>query len=84
MDNETETGEISSPRQNQKIKICCQQVASEIWKEKPEMTIADAVRDDMIQKYAGGGYFQDETVRGWIKEVAPPEVRSRKGRPRKK
>lgn len=77
--------EANSPslRQNQAAKIACQQIATVIWQKEPSRRIADVVRDEMIQEYAGAKYFNDDTVREWIKVVAPAEVRARRGRPRK-
>lgn len=70
-------------RTNQRIKIACQQMAGVIWKNEPNRTIISIVRDELVQKYGGARHYEEETVREWIKEVAPSEVRSRRGRPRK-
>lgn len=70
-------------RINQQIRITCQQIACEIWKNEPNRTIASIVRDELVQKYGGARHYEEETVREWIKEIAPSEVRSRRGRPRK-
>jgi hypothetical protein len=37
----------------------------------------------LIQKYGGANFYQEETVREWLKQVAPREVKNRRGRPRK-
>lgn len=71
-------------RKNQQTKLFCQQVAREIWREQPDRTIPSIVEDEWLQKYTGASYYQLDTIKGWIKEVAPPEVRSRRGRPKKK
>lgn len=68
---------------NQEARIACQQIARNIWKSEPERTIASIVKDDLIQKYGGAGPYADDTVRGWIKKVAPLSVKSRRGRPKK-
>jgi len=73
----------TSLKQNQMSRIACQQVAKEIWANDISRTIPSIVHDELIQKYAGGRHYQDDTVKGWIKEVAPQEVKSRRGRPRK-
>lgn len=70
-------------RPSQSARIACQQIASVIWKDDSERTIASVVRDDLIQKYGGGSYFADSTVTDWVKQVAPPHVRARRGRPKK-
>lgn len=69
-------------RPSHEARIACCQIATAIWREDPTRTIASVVRDELVQKYGGGAHFNDETVRAWIKVVAPPEVR-RPGRPRK-
>jgi hypothetical protein len=35
-------------------------------------------------KYGGGQYYSEEVVRRWVKDVAPPEVSAKPGRPKKK
>lgn len=83
--NSTNLDEISHSklRDSQIARICCQKIASTIWKGEPDRTIASLVKDELIQKYGGADHFQEETVRGWLKEVAPLEVKSRRGRPPK-
>lgn len=77
--------EASNPslRQNQLAKIACQQIAVAIWQKEPSRRIAEVIRDELIQEYGGAKYFNDDTVREWIKVVAPADVRARRGRPRK-
>lgn len=70
-------------RPNQEAKIACQQIARALWKENPDRHIGHVAKDELIQKYGGGNCFVPETVEGWIKSVAPPHVRNRRGRPRK-
>ena len=70
-------------RDCQRIKLVCQQIAIVIWKEDKSRTIASLVKDELIQKYGGGCYYEDDTVREWLKKVAPVEVKNRRGRPRK-
>lgn len=70
-------------RRNQETRIACQQIAKAIWQDEPDRTIASVVKDELIQKYGNGGFYVDETVRDWVKVVAPPHVRGRRGAPRK-
>lgn len=72
-----------SLRHNQRIKIVCQQIASVIWKEDKTRSYPSVVKDELIQKYGGAAPYEDDTVREWLKHVAPPEVKNRRGRPRK-
>jgi len=69
-------------RPSQETAIACQQIAKAIWKKDPTRTIASVVKDPLLQEYGGAAHFQDETVREWVKQVAPPHVR-KPGRPRK-
>lgn len=73
----------SKMRPNQEARIACQQIAKVIWQNESDRTIASVVKDELIQKYGGGSFYVDETVREWIKVVAPPHVRNRRGAPRK-
>ncbi|SDH96940.1 hypothetical protein [Nitrosomonas sp. Nm132] len=70
-------------RANQKAKIACQQIAGKIWVDDLHRTIPSIVEDELIQKYGGGKHYDSETVYEWIREIAPPEVKNRRGRPRK-
>lgn len=70
-------------RENQRIRIACQQIAMAIWRKEPNRTIASMVKDERIRELGGGGYYFPETVREWISKVAPAHVRQKRGRPRK-
>ncbi|TLN00322.1 hypothetical protein FDZ73_19790 [bacterium] len=74
----------ASLRRNQIATIACQQIAKAIWSKDPTRRIADVIRDELIQEYGGAKYFNEATVREWIKTSAPPDVRANRGRPRKK
>ncbi len=69
-------------RRNQVTRIACQQIAKGIWEREPDRTIASVVTDDLIQHYGDGGFFVDDTVREWVKAVAPEHVSKRRGRPK--
>lgn len=69
-------------RPSQETAIACQQIAKAIWKKEPTRTIASVVKDSLLLEYGGAAHFQEETVREWVKHVAPPHVR-KPGRPRK-
>jgi hypothetical protein len=72
-----------SLRENQVARLCCQRIASQLWKDDKTRTIASVVQDKLIQKYGGGAHYENDTVRKWIREVAPPEVKNHRGRPKK-
>ena len=71
-------------RHSQIAHIVCKQIASEIWRKYPDRSIADVIRDNLIQEYGGAKHYDEETVRSWINVLAPEEVRKRRGRPSKK
>ena len=71
-------------RPNQEAAIACRQIAKAIWKDDPSRTIASVIKDELIQRYGGAAPFVDDTVREWIKVVAPPHIRNHRGRPKKK
>lgn len=73
----------SSLRRNQLTKIACQQIATVIWQKDPSRRIAEVIRDELIQEYCSAKYFNDDTVREWVKAVAPAAVSARRGRPPK-
>jgi hypothetical protein len=70
-------------RHNQEARIASRLVAANIWKLDSDRSIASVIRDDVIQKLCGANRYDEDTIREWIKDIAPPEVRARRGRPRK-
>ena len=66
-----------------RFRTASQVIAEAIWKQKPETTIAAMVQHDIIQNYGGAKTYGDAAVRRWVKEVAPPEVSAKRGRPKK-
>jgi hypothetical protein len=74
------SGKLGTMRPNQNARLVCQQIAKEIWRDDPTRTIASVVDDELIQKYGGGMRYDKDTVRDWIKDVAPPGVKERRGR----
>lgn len=63
--------------------IACQEIAKNLWKADPSLTIAALIEHEAIKVLGGGQFNAPEVVRRWIAEVAPPEVKARRGRPRK-
>jgi hypothetical protein len=64
-------------------RIACQQIAKQLWRKDPALTITAIVQHQAIQEYAGGAHYVPEVVRRWISQAAPEEVKKRRGRPRK-
>lgn len=71
-------------RPNQEIRLACQQIATAIWAKETDRTIASVVKDPLVQEYGGARHYNDETVREWVKAVAPDGVKNRRGRPKNK
>lgn len=65
-------------------KPVCQAIARTLWDISPQMTIADMCKHDAVQRYGNGRLYKGEhTLRDWLSEVAPPEVKGKRGRPKK-
>jgi len=65
-------------RPNQRAKNKCREVARNLIKRNPTITIAAAIRhEDMIEvlKKKDGSLYLDDTVRGWIKVLWPEKLR---------
>lgn len=73
----------SKMRDDARFRIASQVIAEAIWKQQPETTIAGMVQHDLVQNYGGAKHYGEESVRRWIKLVAPPEVSAKRGRPKK-
>jgi hypothetical protein len=70
-------------RPSQKAKLECRDIAESIWKDNPDITIADMIRDDGIvqaSKKKNGALYTEKTVRDWIKDLCPNRS---PGRPKK-
>ncbi len=81
--DESNSDRESKLKANQKAKIACQQIAERLWKEQPDINITDMVKHDLVQKYGGANCYIDETVRSWIKDLAPSHIKGKRGRPKK-
>lgn len=82
--DQTRTDSERQVRPDQRRCIACQEIAKALWKEHPETTITAMASDPLVRKYGGGMYQAEDTVRRWISAVAPPAVKEKRGRPRKK
>ena len=70
-------------RTNQRNRAACQVIAEVLWKANPTMTIEAMSKHDLVRVYGQGGHYEQETVKAWIRTVAPREVREKRGRPKK-
>jgi len=69
---------------HQQAELKCRAVAKQLWKEFPQMRIAEVSRhEEMVEvsKWPDGTLYVENTVRGWISDLCPDPKR---GRPRKK
>lgn len=73
----------SEVRASARMRMVAQEIALAIWAERPDMTIADMIKQPDVVRYAKAGHYQPDTVRGWLSEVAPEAVKNKRGRPRK-
>lgn len=73
-----------SGRPNQKARFMVQQMAMQLWKEHPQRTIAEMARDEKLLTYSGAAHYTPGALRKWLSEVAPVNIKGKRGRPRKK
>ncbi len=74
----------AKPRPDQVDRAKCREIALQLWKEHPNMTIADMCRRREIQLDGNGKAYKGKyTLRNWLKDLAPETVRKRRGRPKK-
>lgn len=69
---------------NQKAKLLVQHMATQLWKEHPDRTIAEMAQDKILLSYCDAGRYTTGAVRKWLRPVAPRHIKNRRGRPRKK
>lgn len=69
---------------NQLDKQVCQAVARTLWHIQPQLTIADIIAHQAIQRFANGAQYVEKTLRGWISEVDERPEEQKRGRPTKK
>lgn len=70
-------------RPNQIDKQICQAIAKTIWDFYPTMTITAMTKHNAILNHGGGKlYTGKNTLRDWVREVAPENVRNNRGRPK--
>ena len=72
-------------RAEQLAKDRCQTIAKMLWKQNPNITIAELTRHPMIRdKDLGGGqFYEPRTVYDWIAEIKNHPQKNKRGRPRK-
>jgi len=59
-------------RNNQRHKERCRAIAALLWSKEPEITIADMIlRDEITVFGCEGKNYAEDTLRDWIKDLAP-------------
>ncbi len=58
-------------RPDQQHRIACCEAARKVWNDNPEITIADMIHRDELNEVCEGKVYGKNTVRNWIKELAP-------------
>ncbi len=78
-------GRRNSHRKDREAKDDARDIASTSWREDQNEPIEELV-SYIKTRLQEGGYktYTPETIGGWIKDLAPPDVRPRRGRPKRK
>lgn len=64
-------------------KLVCQAIAKTLWDVFPTMTITAMSHHPAVLEYGGGKLYPGKnTLLGWVREVAPKNVRNKPGRPK--
>jgi hypothetical protein len=74
---------LGKTRQSQIAKNNCREVAAELWKKHPDMTIADMMKQSEIievSKKSDGSFYMGKTLRNWIKDLCPNRSPGRRRR----
>ena len=56
----------------------CREIAEELWKKDPRMTIADMIMRDEITAACDGKLYNEKTLRKWIKDLCPDRSHGRR------
>ena len=76
--------EATSTRPEAKDRRACQEIAEKKWQRNDQIRIAEMARDRDIQLVGNGKLYSEATLVRWLREVAPPGAKGRRGRPLKK
>jgi hypothetical protein len=70
---------------SQRTRLLTREIATKLWENDPNLTIAEIERNETVQQYCGAKHYTDkDTIRNWIKDLDPRDASSRAGRPAKK
>jgi hypothetical protein len=65
-------------RPNQWHNLRSREVAKELWKKDPKITIADMIMRDEIAAACDGRLYNEKTLRKWIKDLCPDRLPGRR------
>ena len=66
-------------------KSICQAVAKTLWDIDPNINITKMTQHPSVLNYGGGkNYLGKNTLRDWLREVAPEHIKNKRGRPASK
>ncbi|HEX5806625.1 MAG TPA: hypothetical protein VFY31_09865 [Macromonas sp.] len=68
----------------QRHRVACQVIAEVLWKNDHSILIPEMARDERVLQLGGGAFYSEDTIKDWIKEVAPEAIQGKKGRPASK
>lgn len=73
----------SNLRPNQLTKLIVQRIALKIWEDpdNKNINISQMARHEVILKYAGVEHYEPGTITKWVREVAPVNIKGKRGRP---
>jgi hypothetical protein len=74
----------TSMRPEAEDRRACQEIAKRKWAVDDQIRIAAMARDQDILLGGNGKHYTEPTLLRWLREVAPPTVKGRPGRPAKK
>lgn len=82
-DPEPKAQNLANARTSVIDKSICQAVAKTLWDIYPNMNITRMTKHPSILKYGGGSnYLGKNTLRDWLREVAPEHLKNKPGRPK--
>lgn len=75
--------DVTHLRPNQLTRLLVQRIASNLWKDSVNLkiNISQMARHEVIQKYCGVEHYEIETIMKWVREVAPVNLKGKRGRP---
>ncbi|HCN99444.1 MAG: hypothetical protein CL578_11280 [Alteromonadaceae bacterium] len=82
-DGELDIDSATNLRPNQLTKLIVQRIALKIWEDpdNKDINISQMARHEVILKYAGVEHYDHGTITKWVREIAPVNLKGKRGRP---